>query len=118
MQFWQTAAILLVLITPSFGENVPGTFVVSGIVMDPSGASMPGATVQLRKGGNNPEQSLVTDETGSFRFTQIAPGRYEIDVRRESFKPTSVRVVVRDRDPAPLRITLPIAELREVVVAS
>ena len=25
--------------------------------------------MQLRKGGNNPEQSLVTDETGSFRFT-------------------------------------------------
>jgi hypothetical protein len=106
------------MITPSFGQTVPGKFVVLGTVLDPSGASMPGATVQLLKGTNNPEQSLVTDETGSFRFTQVAPGRYQIYVRRESFKPTSVRVVVRDRDPAPLRITLPIAELREVVVAS
>jgi len=118
MQFWRTATILLVMITPSFGQTVPGKLVVLGTVLDPSGASMPGATVQLLKGTNNPEQSLVTDETGSFRFTQVAPGRYQIYVRRESFKPTSVRVVVRDRDPAPIRITLPIAELREVVVAS
>jgi len=48
----------------------------------------------------------------------VVPGRHEIDARRESFRPVSVRVVVRDRDPAPLKMILPIAELREMAVAS
>jgi hypothetical protein len=103
-------------VTPD--QTVPGRFVISGAVLDPSGASIPGATVQLRKTGNSPEQSIVTNDTGSFRFTPVAPGRYEVDARRESFKSGTLRVVVRDRDLALLRIVLPIAELREVVFAS
>jgi hypothetical protein len=84
--------------------------------MDPSGASIPGAKVLLRKDGH--EQSMVTGETGAFGFAHLAPGRYEIHISIASFKPASVRVVVRDRNPQPLKITLRLAELHEEVVAS
>ncbi|HYK92025.1 MAG TPA: carboxypeptidase-like regulatory domain-containing protein [Acidobacteriota bacterium] len=105
-------------LTSTFGQSLPNRFIISGIVLDQSGASIPDATVQLRKTGNSPEQTIVTDKTGAFRFVPVPPGRYEVYVRRESFKPGTLRVVVRDRDLTSLRIVLPIVELREVVVAS
>jgi hypothetical protein len=73
--------------------------------------------VTLRAGGKAPGQSVVTDNAGSFRFTAVDPGRYEIEVRRTSFKTITQRLVVRDRDLTSLRVTLALAELSETVVA-
>ncbi len=100
-----------------FADSTPDRFVISGIVTDQSHASIPGATLRLRKGTNAPEQSLVTDDTGVFRFAPVEPGRYELEITRNSFKTLTQRITVRDRDITSLRITLPLAQLSETVVA-
>lgn len=101
-----------------FGQTASDRFVISGTVMDPSGASIPGAAVLLMEGGGEPQQTLVTGENGSFSFTRVKPGRYQVLVQKASFKPTSVSVEIRNRNPEPLRIVLTIADLHEVVVAT
>lgn len=87
---------------------------VSGVVLDPSGAAAPGATVTLRPG----EFRAVTDYRGMFAFDGVAPGRYELEVRRESFKPVRLQLAVGNRSPRPLRIVLELAELRQKLTVS
>lgn len=93
-------------------------FIIAGTVLDPSGASIPGASVFLSAGANSQEQSVITDDSGSFRFTAVEPGRYEITVRRKSFKTVTQRLVLRNRDITPIRISLALAQITETVVAS
>lgn len=118
MRLFLFIAWMHVAVPYGLAEKTPDRFVISGIVMDPSHASIPGATLLLRKGTNAPEQSLVTDDTGVFRFAPVDPGRYEIEISRNSFRKLTQRVTVRDRDITSLRVTLPLAQLNEMVVAS
>jgi outer membrane receptor protein involved in Fe transport len=53
--------------------------------------------------------------TGEFRFDGVAAGEYEVEIRQEGFQPTVFRVRVGSRSPAPLRIVLAVAELRQGV---
>src|SRR5882724_8333139 len=59
---------------------------VTGTVLDPSGAAIPGAAVALRAKGAT-VASTVTDAAGRFRI-DAAAGRYEIDVKAgDAFAP-------------------------------
>ncbi len=87
---------------------------VSGVVVDPSGAPAPGATVLLHPTGG----STVTDYQGWFRFEDVSPGRYELEVRRDFFKPVRRTLTVGARAPRPLRIVLELAELKQKVTVS
>lgn len=104
-------------IASTFGQTEVGRFVISGTVMDQSGASIPGAAVKLRSRTNGQEQDSITRENGYFRFERVSAGRYEVMIQKPSFKAISVGVVVRNRDPETLKISLQIAQLSEVVVA-
>ena len=63
-------------------QTVPQTG-LRGVVTDPSGARVAGATVQLR--GPNVDQSKVTDTSGQYAFTPLAPGKYEVQVTAKGF---------------------------------
>ena len=45
----------------------------------------------------------------------VTPGSYEIQVEHEGFKPATARLRIGSRAPAPLKITLTIAEIRQEV---
>jgi len=85
--------------------------VLTGVVLDPSGAPAPGALVTL----HGPDRRTLTDYRGAFRFEDVSPGRYEIEVRAEHFKPTRLRVNVTERGMRPLRIILELAALHETL---
>jgi hypothetical protein len=58
---------------------------ISGSVQDPQGATVPGATVTVRKLDTNLERSLLTDSDGRFRFAGLAIGPYELTVEHAGF---------------------------------
>ncbi len=100
----------------SFGQ---ATFELSGIVLDPRGAALPAATVILRRTDNNSEQTRTANQNGQFRFTRLAAGAYELEARKEGFKPEVTRLTLDNtRAPAPLQIVLPLAEVREEVAVA
>src|SRR5207247_1890478 len=99
-------------------QGQPGT-TITGVAVDATGAVLPNAQVQLKSAGGTTEQSTSTDNTGAFHFDHVAPGRHDLLVTFEGFQPTTVRVTVGNRAPAPFRVTLPLAGItQEVTVGS
>ena len=58
---------------------------VSGRVVDPHGAIVPGAPVVARQVDTNITRETVTDAEGRFRFPYLRVGRYEIRIRIDGF---------------------------------
>lgn len=59
---------------------------VSGRVIDPSGAVVPGAQVTARHTETNVTGTAETDREGRFRFPYLRVGPYEITVRQQGFR--------------------------------
>jgi hypothetical protein len=86
------------------------THSLAGVVVDPSGAILPGATVD----DCDPTFSRVlatttTDSTGYFAFsgTKIGSNHY-LRFRSRGFNPLEISVKLRHFAPAQLRVKLPI----------
>jgi hypothetical protein len=60
-----------------------------GTVKDPSGAAVPGATVQLS--GSGREQRKTTDVNGQFSFPSLVPGKYQVRITAKGFAPVDRR---------------------------
>jgi hypothetical protein len=91
---------------------------VGGTVQDPSGASVAGAKITLRPDSGGEARPASTDVTGRFRFAAVGPGQYELSAETPGFKPALVKLRVGTRSPAPIRIVLSLADLRERVTVN
>jgi hypothetical protein len=71
---------------------------VTGIVLDVSGASVPGAQVSLMHEDGTELHTMVSEGKGEFNFTGIPPGSYLVIVNAEGFATfTSAEFVVVDQ---------------------
>ena len=60
---------------------------IRGVVIDPSGAVVPGATVKVTNTATQVSRSMETSAQGEFEFVNlIAPGLYEIQVSKDGFQ--------------------------------
>lgn len=110
-------ALTLVVLNATFSQTQPRSFSITGTVQDPSGDVIPNANVALNVGGAK-VQSTVTDSSGAFKFNQVQPGTYQINVRYEGFEPTAVPLEIASRPPGLLRIVLPVAGLHHETTVS
>jgi len=75
---------------------------LSGVVVDPSGAAIPGASVNvLASGGKEALLKGRSDEAGVFTFVTVRPGAYDVAVEASGF----ARLVVRDVTVSPVQET-------------
>ena len=58
---------------------------LSGNVTDPSGAAVTGAKITLQNRATGGRRVAVSDISGSYRFTLLAPGPYQISIEAEGF---------------------------------
>src|SRR6059036_240255 len=61
------------------------TGVVDAIVLDTSGAVLPGVDVEVRNIDTNLTRRLVTDREGRFVALQLPPGRYTVTLKLPGF---------------------------------
>ncbi|MEK6288663.1 MAG: carboxypeptidase regulatory-like domain-containing protein [Acidobacteriota bacterium] len=100
------------------GQSPPQSYEVSGVVIDPSGAVIAEAKVTLRRDDQRTEQSKTTNQKGEFRFPRLPSGNYELEIRKDGFKPTTTQLTIGAKPTAPLEITLPIADVREEIAVA
>ena len=62
---------------------------------DPSGATVPGATVTIINRVTNYQQTATTDSMGAFRLTNIPPNSYHMEVAASKFAKYEQDVDVR-----------------------
>ena len=58
---------------------------VSGVVTDPSGAAVAGATVNLTNIDTGVNRAAVADPQGRYQFSQVTPGNYRIKAEAAGF---------------------------------
>lgn len=64
----------------------PGTAGLQGIVKDPSGAVVPGATVTFRNEDSGQSRTTTTDARGIYRFYNLPPGNSAVFVAASGFQ--------------------------------
>jgi len=79
---------------------------VSGTVVDPSGAVVPGATVEIRNPVSQFERSVTTDNSGAFSIPNIPFNPYHVSVTGSGFAPYAQDVDLRSPVPVNLKISL------------
>ncbi|HKQ75091.1 MAG TPA: carboxypeptidase regulatory-like domain-containing protein [Blastocatellia bacterium] len=109
-------ALILTLTIAVAGQTPSGVVQVSGVVLNTSEEVIPGASIILRRNdGSKPPTVATSDARGAFRFSQVASGDYEIEIRKNSFKPAIIQVSVGAPASTPLRIVLEIPDLLEEI---
>jgi len=86
-----------------------GQATISGAVLDPSGAVIADARVELRNPAAGSLQATFTDQTGEFRFTGLEPSTYMVEVRRKNFKTLTREVSLLSAEDLRLPLALEIA---------
>ena len=106
------AAILFLIslgvarLSNAMGSNATS---VSGTVLDPSGATVKGATVKIVNPVSEYESSTVTDDSGHFEFTNVPFNPYHLSVAASGFQDLDQDVMVRTSVPIELKLNLKIA---------
>lgn len=76
-------SLLLLVTTPALAQRTTGEII--GKVTDESGGVLPGATVTLRGAGVAGAPTVVTSETGVYRFPVLPPGTYDVEFSLPGF---------------------------------
>jgi len=88
---------------------------VSGVVLDPSGASIVGAQVMLLAADGRELARTTTDKEGKFHFEDVRTGTYKVDVQANGFSGKQIDIKVTAKATPAVRVVLPIAEQNETV---
>ncbi len=108
------ACILLAVSLTAHAQAGRGS--ISGTIADPSGATIPGATVVARDTGKGTTQSTVSTAAGVYSFISVATGNYDVTVKHDGFE-TSVQknVHVSVDQASSINITLRLGQVDQSV---
>ena len=115
---WLSAFCLLGTLSSSLRAQT-GSASIRGIVNDPQGRPVSGATVTLASSEKNLTRMQATNENGGYLFSVVPPGVYRIEVEATGFKKallSSVQALVDT--PANQDIQLEVGDVSETVSIS
>ena len=110
-------ALLAVLVSISSVTGRAAGVLVQGLVVDPAGSPIPGATVELVI-GTRVAGKAVSNAEGRFRLPDIVAGTYELRVTLAGYRQSVVKLTVGDRTPAPLIVRMLVGSQSEQVVVT
>ena len=115
------AMVSLVFVTASMAQtSTTGT--VEGMVTDPNGAVVSGATVTLSGPNLIRAQTTTTDGSGNYRFSQVPPGRYSLSTAPMSgfsaYKQENVEVNLTRATTANITLTTAVSGVVDVVASA
>src|SRR2546427_1222434 len=105
-----TMLLLIFANLPAFAQSPSTGAQLSGTILDPNGAVVPGATVTLRSETTGTEQSTGSDASGQYNFLLVPAGQYTLSVEAAGFgKLTDTGITLTVGQLANLPITLQLA---------
>src|ERR1700683_380337 len=78
------SALLSIHVGTGFGQE--SRALISGTVVDPSGASVGSASIRIRNIGTNFASDVHSESGGSYIIPELPPGVYELTVEAKGFK--------------------------------
>ena len=77
---------LVLSFMPQAPAQTATTGALTGVILDPSAAVLPGLLVDLYSNAGE-KKSVTTDGSGRFNFLLLPPGRYDLLVTKTGFDP-------------------------------
>ncbi len=117
-QKWYLAPFLLMFVLAgglSVHAQSGSSTSVAGVVVDPSGAVVSNATVELRNPVSGFSRSATTDAAGKFSIPNVPFNPYHMTVTGQGFAPNTQDVDVRSTVPVNLTVTLKVGGSAESV---
>jgi len=108
-------ALAALLSTAAFGQGT--TTLISGTVLDPSGAAVPGSHVTVTNAETGQAIQTVTNEKGEYVVPSVPSGTYRVAFSNTGFR-SEVKegVVVEAGVPVTVNVKLEIGQATETVV--
>lgn len=101
----------------AFGQAGRGE--LSGLVSDPSGAVVPGASIKLQDLATGVAQSTVTTAGGLYSFVSVSPGTYQVTATHQGFETVvQSHVPVTVDQVTTLNLTMTIGSVNQVVTVT
>ncbi|MDQ2832697.1 MAG: Plug and carboxypeptidase regulatory-like domain-containing protein, partial [Acidobacteriota bacterium] len=92
---------------------------LSGTVVDPTGAIVPGAKVMLTNPATHQVQTVTTSDSGDFHFNELPPAHYSLAVTAAGFKAANFDdVALAAESPRNLNVTLNTGAVSESVTVN
>lgn len=78
--------VLFASATGTFAQSQANAADLNGVVRDPSGAVVAGATVKVRNTATNFTRDTTTNDEGYYQIINLPPGTYEVTAEASNFK--------------------------------
>src|SRR5207253_5293199 len=105
-----------IIATSVAGQEFRGS--ISGRVMDPAGAAVPGSQVTVTNTATNVPNSVTANEEGIYTVLYLAPGRYTVVAEKQGFKKLLQTIEVRVGDKITLDLPLEVGSVSESVTVT
>ena len=116
-KLWLPIAAISVLTTPLLSQSFYGSIV--GTVNDSTGAAVPQASVTLINSGTSERRASQTDDQGTYRFVNLIPGTYRLEIERTGFRRHSVdNVIVTVEATLRVDVALQVGEVTQTLEVS
>jgi hypothetical protein len=99
-------------VVPAFAQYSAN---IQGTVADQSGAAVPNVKLNLTNSSTGQQRSAVSDETGIYRFSLLAPGQYTLDALAPGFAKNQVALTVITNQTLDVPLKLSVATAGETV---
>jgi hypothetical protein len=110
---WRLAAIAVISVslitTLALAQSAGNSGSINGTVLDPTGAVVPNATIEIHNPVSGFDRSTITDASGKFAFTNIPFNNYHLKVTAGGFATYVQDVEPRSSVPLSVPITLKVS---------
>lgn len=107
--------VFLTILCTGFAQAQSTSGSISGTVLDPSGAVVTGANVEIHNPVSAYARTVSTDGKGNFTFSNIPYNSYHMTVTAQGFAQQSQEVEVRSSVPMNVNVTLNVSTSAETV---
>ena len=118
---YRTLSVLAIVLVFTFAgvsaQQISGTII--GVVQDETGGVLPGVEVTSRNTGTEATRTVVSDDEGRYRISQLAPGSYELRAELAGFQTAVLQgIELSMAQEAVVGVTLRVGSITEQVVVS